>query len=282
MPGKQRLVPFPGSPPGYARYQPAQKQVSCSHDFVLLILKMVSGAIQGPEGKDPFILYSLSLLKGSRAIKKTHGCDEFPWLSAAAGWDSRGDEWSGKQSEGRRADWKENEEEKSRGESGIKESEEKTKGGSADCLLFSCRLRFLPCCHGLGFPALPSSLQPPDPILLPAGWGCCPFPSSAHSRTGTQLQGTTAEPVPQPRTQRGPRTNSKIQELQETSRQSVPVHGQGSPVQEVCVCTCSHGRPTTARYNCTCLLQTKQAFIPCWKFPPVESEPLSEDGPVHA
>lgn len=184
---------------------------------------MVSGAIQGPEGKDPFILYSLSLLKGSRAIKKTHGCDEFPWLSAAAGWDSRGDEWSGKQNEERRADWKENEEEKSRGESGIKESEEKTKGGSADCLLFSCRLRFLPCCHGRGFPALPSSLQPSDPILLPVGWGCCPFPSSAHSRTGTQLQGTTAEPVPQPRTQRGPRTNSKIQELQETSRQSVPV-----------------------------------------------------------
>lgn len=137
---------------------------------------MVSGAIQGPEGKDPFILYSLSLLKGSRAIKKTHGCDEFPWLSAAAGWDSRGDEWSGKQNEGRRADWKENEEEKSRGESGIKESEEKTKGGSADCLLFSCRLRFLPCCHGRGFPALPSSLQPSDPILLPCWLGLLPLP----------------------------------------------------------------------------------------------------------
>lgn len=60
------------------------------------------------------------------------------------------------------------------------------------------------------------------------------------------------------------------------------IHGQGSPVQEICICTRTRGRPTTARYNCTCLLQTKQAFILCWKFPPVKSEPLSEDGPVHA
>lgn len=34
---------------------------------------------------------------------------------------------------------------------------------------------------------------------------------------------------------------------------------------------------TIACYNCTCLLQTKQAFIPCWKFPSAKSEPLSEE-----
>jgi len=114
------------------------------------------GATQGPEGKAPFILYSLSLLKGSRAIKKTHRCDEFPWLSAAAGWGSWCDEWSGKENEGRRTDGKENEKEKSRRESGIKNSQEKTRGG----LLSGCRLYFLPRCCGRGFLALQSTLQP--------------------------------------------------------------------------------------------------------------------------
>lgn len=42
------------------------------------------------------------------------------------------------------------------------------------------------------------------------------------------------------------------------------------------VCTHTHRHPTTACSDCSCLLLTNQAFMPCWKFPSVKSEPLSE------
>lgn len=171
------------------------------------------GATQGPEGRALFILYSLTLLKGSRAIKKTHGRDEFPWLSVAAGWGSC-DEWSGKENEGRRADWKENEEEKSRRESVIKDSKEKTRGGSADRLLSSCQLFPFCCCCWRGFlcsaqhPAAPS----PPRHAPPAGLGLLPLPFPLCYRHLSK--GTTTEPVRQrpkdkrksPGTARNPQT----------------------------------------------------------------------------
>lgn len=89
------------------------------------------GTTQGLEGKAPSILYSLSLLKGSKAIKRTQRCDEFPWLRVAAGWGLQCDEWSGKQNEGRKTDWKENEKEKSKREAEINDSKQKTRRGSA-------------------------------------------------------------------------------------------------------------------------------------------------------
>lgn len=142
------------------------------------------GNPQGPEGKVPFIFYSLSLLKGSGAIRETHGCDDFPWLGVAAGWGSLCDEWSGKKNGGRRADWKESEKEKSRRESGIKDSKGKTRGGSADCLLASCQL-FPSLFLWEGVPlALHSPLQPPQ---SPAGLGLPPLPTSAETELQTPL-----------------------------------------------------------------------------------------------
>lgn len=157
------------------------------------------GNTQGPEGKVPFIFYSLSLLKGSRAIRETHGCDDFPWLSVAAGWGSLCDEWSGKKNGGRRADWKESEKEKSRRESGIKDSKGKTRGGSADCLVASCQLFPSPLLWE-GVPLLCSApCSPSEPQLA---WGSAEPLGCRHLSDGM-----TTKPVGSPATDR------KVQEL---------------------------------------------------------------------
>lgn len=225
------------------------------------------GNTQGPGGKVPFIFYSLSLLKGSRAIRETHGCDDFPWLSVAAGWGSLCDEWSGKKNGGRRADWKESKKEKSRRESGIKDSKGKTRGGSADCLLASCQLFPFPVAVGGGSPCS-APCSPSKPQLA---WGCLPFPplqrhwaadtSDDHKACSPAAQGQTEKS----RNSRKPQTeHARVYLYIAEDLQSGSLH--------------VHTRATVACYNCTCLLQTQQAFIPRWKFPSVKSEPLSEEG----
>lgn len=174
------------------------------------------GNTQGPEGKVPFIFNSLSLLKGSRAIRETHGCDDFPWLSVAAGCGSLCDEWSGKKNGGRRADWKKSKKEKSRRESGIKDGKGKTRGGSADCLLASSQL----------FPSLllwervPFALQVTlQPLKTPAGLGLLPLPASAETLSCRHLSdGMTTKLVHQQ-----PKDRQESPGTQETPRQNVHV-----------------------------------------------------------
>lgn len=174
------------------------------------------GNTQVPEGKVPFIFYSLSLLKGSRAIRETHGCDDFPWLSVAAGCGSLCDEWSGKKNGGRRADWKESEKEKSRREPGIKDSKGKTRGGSADCLLASCQL-FPSLLLWEGVPlALKITLQP---LKTPAGLGLPPLPTSAETLSCRHpSDGMTTKPVHQQ-----PKDREKSKGTPETPRQHTHV-----------------------------------------------------------